>query len=92
MKISRTQVEAVLRSYRGRPQEPDGRKGTTFSSALLEESELLDTLRRRAGDAPAVRDETVARLRKLVARNEYTVTADEIADLLLRRLIADSLE
>lgn len=91
MKISRAQMEAVLRSYRSRPQQSDGGRVTTFSD-LLEESELLDTLRRRAGDAPVLRGGTVARLRELVARNEYTVTADEIADLLLRRLIADRIE
>lgn len=94
MKISRAQIEAVLRSYRPRPQQTDvhdRRRVTTFTTRF-EESELVATVRRRAGDAPVLRGETVARLRELVSRNEYSVTADEIADLLLRRLIADRME
>jgi len=93
MKISRAQIEAVLRSYRQKGhQEPhDGERGESVPAVSVE-PELLAVLRRRVGDTPAVRDETVARLRELLSRNEYSVTADEIADLFLRRLIADRLQ
>jgi len=93
VKISWEQVHAVRRLRR----ENGGMLGNgsalrqTESLRIAGESALLTKVLNEVRRLPDVRDSQIIHLRTLISRGEYNVPSDEIADLFIRRVLADEL-
>lgn len=98
MIISRHQVASVLRAYGLAQTEfheaagASGKARQTPGRDRLELSEEAAAVRRfvaMARDLPEVRAERVAELRERIARGDYRVDPEAVAERLLYRLLAD---
>lgn len=98
MIISRHQVTSVLRAYglaKTELHEAAGASGKTRQAPgrdRLELSEEAAAVRRfvaMARDLPEVRADRVAELRERIARGEYRVDPEAVAERILYRLLAD---
>lgn len=93
VQISWEQVHAVRRLCR----ENGGAWGNGSSMRWAEslhtagESGLLTQVLNEVKSLPDVRDTRIIQLRTLISRGEYNVPSDEIADLFIRRALADEL-
>lgn len=96
MIISRHQIGKVLaacadqlrleRTERGRPTGPAvGKDRVTLSDRATEVALAREVLK----DVPEVRHERVQELRKLVSEGKYRVSAEEIAEKIIGRTVAD---
>lgn len=73
-----------------RPYFPQrGETGRGDRVDLSQDAQLVAALRRKIKELPEVRSEQVERLRRLVMEGRYSVSSEEIVDLMLRRIIAD---
>lgn len=99
MKISLQEVERILRmqetlraTQRDASPSDESEPVSSSGAATLEISaSAMDLLRARKAveEAPDAREELVAELKARVDSGTYNVTADEIADLMVRRAYAD---
>lgn len=96
VRISRTQVEAVLRSY----LDKVNKLNTTSSSSVNKPNDQVsvsDDARRvskwveLAREIPDVRPDELQRLRSAMARGNYAPGNEEIAEKILQRLLTDRL-
>lgn len=93
MKISWEQVHAVrrLRRENGGMLENGSTLRQAESLRIAGESALLTKVLNEVSRLPDVRDSQIIHLRTLISRGEYNVPSDEIADLFIRRVLADEL-
>lgn len=98
MIISRHQVASVLRAYGlGKTEHPEPAGAASKARQapgrdrveLSAEAVAVQRLVAMARDLPEVRAERVAELRERIARGDYRVDPEAVAERLLYRLLAD---
>lgn len=99
MIISNQQIQYILKAYGQKPVNKPGTVKTGGTAAgegrdqaqLSPEAKALQSALAAVKEAPEVREEKVAELREAVRSGTYNVSAQEIADKMLGRLLVDEL-
>ncbi|WP_079907177.1 MULTISPECIES: flagellar biosynthesis anti-sigma factor FlgM [unclassified Carboxydocella] len=98
MIISNQQIQYILKAYGQKPVNKGTVKtgGTAAGEGrdqaqLSPEAKALQAALAAVKEAPEVREEKVAELREAVRSGTYNVSAQEIADKMLGRLLVDEL-
>jgi len=99
MRISTSELQNVLTAYLGRVRR-DGQRSALKagegerlrdSIALSKEAQLLTSLRAELDRLPEIDSERVEELRERVRSGEYDVPAEEIAEKIIARALANRL-
>ncbi|GIV02259.1 MAG: flagellar biosynthesis anti-sigma factor FlgM [Armatimonadetes bacterium] len=86
MKVSQEQIKAILKERKAGGFS----KNVATGGALTERDvQLLGELRERIKQMPEIREELVLQVKEQIARGEYNPSAEEIADAMIRRTLAD---
>lgn len=97
MKISLDEVDRILQSRAvgpaARPSNGKENGGAAPSPAadvdISEEAQEVVRLKRAIAELPEVREDLVNSLKERIQRGEYKVSGEEIAELMMRRAVAD---
>lgn len=93
MKISASQIRELAKVYesqlRARAQGGSGAVDKPDRVDLSPDAQILQAVTRAAREAKAVREDLVEALKAKIARNDYRVSGQEIADQMLKRMKAD---
>lgn len=93
MRISRAQVEAVLRSYLARHHAPNQRERSTTAPGdkvmLSEDARRVARWVELARALPEVREGEIERLRAELEQGKYQISSEKLADKILDRLLTD---
>jgi negative regulator of flagellin synthesis FlgM len=104
MKISLEEVDRILRSQATSPAAPKVANGNgngngngshaaapAASVEISQSAQDIARVRQIVEQTPDVREDLVASLRERISKGEYHVSSAEIADLMLRRAVADTI-
>lgn len=96
MQVSRMQVQAVARAFEAQMSSRasfarQGKGPRADRVDLSQDAQMVAALRRKIKDLPEVREDRVKALRQRISEGRYHVAADDIADLMVRRWIADGI-
>lgn len=92
LKINKAQMEQIMALYRSTAPKPAAKKekrkdeiSVSFEARLMQE--VKDTLK----DTPDVRQEKVQELKETIARGEYSVSSQDVAERMLQNIALDRL-
>lgn len=88
MKISTSQLEAVMIS--GGQITPDAAKVDTTVIRLVDADMIEETTKQVL--AMPDRDEMIALLKERIERGEYNPSGEDVADSMIRRMVADKIK
>ncbi|HSV74771.1 MAG TPA: flagellar biosynthesis anti-sigma factor FlgM [Chthonomonadales bacterium] len=103
MKISTQELDRVLQSRAGiaitsspssgiRPTEAPRSQGQAASVEISAEAQEVRRVKDMVDQVPDVRENLVESLRAKMQKGDYQVGSADIADLMVRRLLADSMQ
>jgi negative regulator of flagellin synthesis FlgM len=100
MKISTEEVSRILQAQGLRPAKTNGTNGNgkaagnssatpATSVELSGRAKEIQQVRKLVENAPDVREDLVNALKAQIESGEYKVSGEEVADLMIRRALAD---
>lgn len=102
MKISLEEVDRILRSQAPTEAAPKAANGKgngngaysappAASVEISQSAQDIARVRQIVEQMPDVREDLVASIRERISKGEYKVSSADIADLMLRRAVADTI-
>lgn len=102
MKISLEEVDRILRSQAPAEAAPKAANGNgngngayaappAASVEISQSAQDIARVRQIVEQMPDVREDLVASIRERISKGEYKVSSADIADLMLRRAVADTI-
>ncbi len=101
MKVSLEEVDRILRSGVITPTAPkvangNGNGNDSYSASpaasieISQSAQDIERVRQNVRQMPDVREDLVASIKDRISKGEYQVSSTDIADLMIRRAVADT--
>lgn len=96
MKISRVQIESIIKSYesqvRRTPSKQRQEENVPMDKVdISSDARLLMKLKEAVANHPDIREDLVAEIKRQIGEGSYHVDAKEVADKMVSRALADVL-
>lgn len=89
MQISDREIQNTLDLLKEKNSMAKSRKRGKLGKHEMEE--VRETVRQNLGEAPAVRQDRIEKVRKALENSSYNVSGDDVAKKLIGRMITDKL-